>query len=129
AEAAASSNEHVKAVGAQLAKALADLQAASQWLGANAAKDVRETFAGAVPYLMLWGYTCGGWMMAKSALIAAKKTEDPFYAAKLVTARYYADHALPKTGAYKHEVMYGGASTMALGEEQFDIDRKSLALA
>jgi len=128
-ETAASDNEHVKAIGVELEKAVKALQETSLWLGGNALKDVRQTFAGAVPYLMLWGYTAGGWMMAKAALIAAQKTDDPFYAAKLVTARYYADHVLPKTSAYKHEVTSGGASTMGLTEEQFDVDRKSLALA
>jgi acyl-CoA dehydrogenase len=127
-ETAASDNEHVKAIGVEFEKAVKALQETSLWLGGNALKDVRQTFAGAVPYLMLWGYTAGGWMMAKSALIAAKKLDDPFYAAKLVTARYYADHVLPKAIAYKHEVTHGGASTMALTEDQFDLDRKSLAL-
>jgi hypothetical protein len=86
-------------------------------------------FAGSVPYLMLWGYTAGGWMMGKAALVADKKSDDEFYAAKLVTARYYAEHVLPKTAALAHEIQHGGSSTMALRDDQFDVDRKSLALA
>jgi acyl-CoA dehydrogenase len=78
---------------------------------------------------MLWGYVCGGWMMAKSAAIAVTKASDPFYATKLVTARFYAEHVLPKTSALAHEVQHGGATTMAFTEDQFDLDRKSLALA
>jgi acyl-CoA dehydrogenase len=128
-EAAASDNEHVKAIGVELEKAVKTVQETAMWLAGNAAKDLRVTFAGAVPFLMLWGYTAGGWMMLKAALIAAGKSEDPFYAAKLLTARYYADHVLPKTSAYKHEITQGGAATLALSEEQFDIDRKSFALA
>jgi alkylation response protein AidB-like acyl-CoA dehydrogenase len=128
-EAAASDNEEVKAIGVEFEKGVKALQEASLWLGGNALKDVRATFAGAVPYLMLWGYVAGGWMMTKAALVSAGKTDDTFYAAKLVTARYYADHVLPKASAFKHEVTHGGASTMALTEEQFDADRKSLALA
>ena len=106
----------------------------SQWLGGEGLKslsgkgDVRAMFAGAVPYLMLWGYVCGGWMMAKAALIAAAKDGDDFYAAKLVTARYYAEHVLPKASGLAHEVTHGGPTTMALTVEQFDADRKSLAL-
>jgi alkylation response protein AidB-like acyl-CoA dehydrogenase len=128
-EAAASDNEHVKAIGVELEKAVKALQETSFWIGGNALKDVTGTFAGAVPYLMFWGYTAGGWMMTKAAIIAAQRLDDPFYAAKLTTARYYADHVLPKTAAYKHEIMQGGASTMALPDEQFDADRKSLAVA
>jgi len=36
---------------------------------------------------------------------------------------------LPKAIGYKHEVIAGGPTTMGLSEEQFDLDRKSLALA
>jgi hypothetical protein len=71
----------------------------------------------------------GGWQMARAALIASEKTSDPFYAAKLVTARYYADHVLPRALAYKHEITAGGPATLALSEDQFDLDRKALALA
>ncbi len=99
------------------------------WFGANAIKDLRVTFAGAVPYLMLWGYTVGGWQMARAAQIAVQKAGDPFYDAKLVTARYYADHVLPKAIGYKHEIVAGGPSTLALDDEHFDADRKALALA
>jgi hypothetical protein len=134
-EAQASENEHVKAVAAQFATAVDAVAKTSQWLGGEGLKalsgkgDIRTMFAGAVPYLMLWGYACGGWMMAKAALIAAAKSDDSFYATKLVTARFYAEHVLPKTSALALEVQLGGGTTMALSEEQFDIDRKSLALA
>ena len=134
-ELAASDDENVKAIGERFGAAVTALAQTSQWLGGEGMKalagkgDVRAMFAGAVPYLMLWGYVCGGWMMAKSALIAAQKSADPFYATKLVTARFYAEHVLPKTSALAHEVQHGGPTTMAFTEEQFDLDRKSLALA
>jgi alkylation response protein AidB-like acyl-CoA dehydrogenase len=125
----ASSNDDAKAIGDELSKAIAAVVEASTWLGANAGKDLRVTFASAVPFLLLWGYVAGGWQMGRAALIAEKKVADPFYAAKLTTARYYADHVLPKAIGYKHEVVAGGPTTMGLSEEQFDLDRKSLALA
>jgi alkylation response protein AidB-like acyl-CoA dehydrogenase len=128
-ECEASSNESVQAIGKQLAKTVGALGEASMWFGANALKDMRVTFAGAVPYLMLWGYTAGGWQMARAALIAEKKLGDTFYDAKLATARYYAEHVLPKAIAYKHEITAGGPSTLALDDEHFDADRKALALA
>jgi len=100
------------------------------WLGGNALKDLRVTFAGAVPYLMLWGYVAGGWQMARAALIASKKLgSDSFYDTKIVTARYYADHVLPKVVGYKHEIVAGGPTTMALSEDAFDTDRKALVTA
>jgi len=125
----ASSNEDLQAIGKQFSKAVSALAETSLWLGANAIKDLRVTFAGAVPYLMLWGYTVGGWQMARAATIASAKLGDPFYDAKLATARYYADHVLPKCLGYKHEITVGGPSTLALSDELLDVDRKSLALA
>ncbi|GAC1302735.1 MAG: acyl-CoA dehydrogenase [Vulcanimicrobiaceae bacterium] len=126
----ASDNEHVKAIGVELGKAVQALQEASLWLGGNAMKDLRATFAGAVPYLMLWGYVAGGWQMARAALIASEQLgSDSFYDTKIVTARYYADHVLPKIVGYKHEIVAGGLTTMALPEEAFDTDRKPLVTA
>jgi hypothetical protein len=76
---------------------------------------------------MLWGYTAGGWMLAKSALVAEKNLSDSYLAAKLAKARFYAEHVLPKTGPLGYEVTNGGPSTLALTDDQFDIDRKALA--
>ena len=125
----ASSNDDVKAIGAQLAKGAAALTQASTWLGLNARKDVRQTFAAAAPFLMLWGYVAGAWQLGRAALVAEKKLDDPFYAAKLVTARYFADHVLPKGLGYAHEVVAGGPTTLGLTDDQFDVDRKILAPA
>jgi alkylation response protein AidB-like acyl-CoA dehydrogenase len=131
----ASDNDAVKAIGKQLAATAGALAASSQWLGGqgmlalSGKGDARGMFAGSVPFLMLWGYACGGWMMAKAALIASKHTGDAFYDAKLITASFYAEHILPKTLALAHEFQHGAPSTLGLTEEQFDIDRKSLALA
>lgn len=123
-----SSNADSKAIGVELGKGVAALTTAATWLNTNAKKDVRHTFAAAVPYLMLWGYVAGAWQLGRSALIAEKKLDDPFYAAKLVTARYYADHVLPKATGYAHEVTSGGSTTMGLKNEQFELDRKAMAL-
>jgi len=125
----ASLNEDCQAIGKELGKAVGALGETSLWLGGNAMKNLKVTFAGAVPYLMLWGYVAGGWQMARAALVAEKKPGDDFYQAKLATARYYADHVLNHALAYKHEITTGGPSTMALSEEQFEADRKTLALA
>ena len=127
-ELAASSNADSNAIGVELGKAVEALTTAATWLRTNAKKDTRQTFAAAVPYLMLWGYVAGGWQLGRSALVAEKKLDDPFYAAKLVTARFYADHVLPKAVGFAHEVTAGGATTMGLKDEQFEIDRKAMAL-
>ncbi|HMD01450.1 MAG TPA: acyl-CoA dehydrogenase [Candidatus Baltobacteraceae bacterium] len=133
-ELSAGDNEDVKAIAAELGKAVQALSESSMWLGTIGAQvlagkaDVRVAFAGAVPYLMLWGYTLGGWAMARSAALSVPKASDDFYRAKIATARYYAEHVLPRALGYKHEITAGGPATLALTESQFSADRTSLAL-
>jgi hypothetical protein len=55
--------------------------------------------------------------------------KDPFYAAKLATARFSADHVLNQAQALHHEIVRGSASVMTLTEDQFDLDRQVLVVA
>ncbi len=84
------------------------------------AKDPRQQFAGAVPFLRLMGIVAGGWQMARAALAAAKGTgDDSFDKAKIATARFYADHVLVQAPALRNTVINGAADVMALSEDQF----------
>jgi hypothetical protein len=61
--------------------------------------------------------------MARAARVAQDKLmigqDSVFHEAKLVTARFYAEHVLPKASALLSSILSGGASIMALTEEQF----------
>ncbi len=89
----------------------------------GSAKD--EDLAGAVAFnfLMLLGTVCGGWQMARAALIAARGTSSSadarFLNAKLATARFYAGQILPRAQTYAQAIAAGSASVMALDEEDF----------
>jgi len=100
------------------AQALAD---ATEWVLTR--HDPSAVMAVSVDYLMLTGYVCGGWQMGRAARVAQRKLsagEDPvFHEAKLVTARFYAEHLLPKATALLRSIQSGGISTLALTEEQF----------
>jgi 3-(methylthio)propanoyl-CoA dehydrogenase len=68
-----------------------------------------------VPYLMLCGYTLGGWLLAKSAAIAAKNLQGPdkaFYESKIHTARFYADQVLPTALSLARVVTSGAESVI-----------------
>jgi acyl-CoA dehydrogenase len=68
-----------------------------------------------VPYLMLCGYVMGGWLLAKSSAIAAKKLQGPersFYESKIHTARFYASQVLPNTLALARVVQSGAESVV-----------------
>jgi hypothetical protein len=69
------------------------------------------------------GIVSGGWMMARAALVAQEKITagdaDPFFTAKIATARFFADHALAAAPGLAQEIVEGGASTLALPEVMF----------
>jgi hypothetical protein len=61
--------------------------------------------------------------MARAALAAQAKVgageTASFHAAKLKTARFYADHVLVEALGLARQIIVGGASVLALAEEQF----------
>ena len=77
--------------------------------------------AGAVPFLKLTGIVTGGWLMARSALLAAghlaQGQQDDFYVGQIATATYFATHQLPFARAYAAEVIT--ASPPGLAESLF----------
>jgi alkylation response protein AidB-like acyl-CoA dehydrogenase len=124
AELAQSKSADVQVIRLALAAGAAAVAECVDYIVANAGKDVKGVFAGAVPFLKLMGIVAGGWQMARAALVAEKKlaakAEDAsFYEAKLVTARFFADHVLVQAPALRSTVVNGGAGVMALSEDQF----------
>ena len=94
------------------------------WMVIAYGNDVRAAHAGAVPFLRLMGIVCGGWQLARSALIAQQrlsegKGDKAFYEAKIKTTRFFADHVLTQAPALRNTVVHGAAGVMALAEEQF----------
>ena len=93
--------------------AVAALKSATQALLRTLASRPEVGLAVSVPYLKLCGYVIGGWLLAKSAAIAAAKVDGPesaFYAAKIRTAAFYAAQVLPTAAALARVVEGGGAS-------------------
>ncbi|HLS67740.1 MAG TPA: acyl-CoA dehydrogenase [Kiloniellales bacterium] len=92
---------------------------ATNWLIETYRERPLEAAAGATPYLRLTGTLAGGWLLAKGALAAAEKREDPasdraFLDAKITTARFYADSILPEAIAAAAATTRGSASVLAL---------------
>jgi 3-(methylthio)propanoyl-CoA dehydrogenase len=74
------------------------LEKASASLLQGMAERPEAGFAVSVPFLKLCGYVAGGWLLAASAALAARRrqgSERDFYDAKLRTAAFYAAHVLP----------------------------------
>jgi acyl-CoA dehydrogenase len=94
------------------------------WMVITYGNDIKAAHAGAVPFLKLMGIVCGGWQLARSALVARQrlsegKGDKAFYEAKIKTARFYADHVLTQAPALRNTIVHGAAAVMALAEEQF----------
>ncbi|RZT89694.1 acyl-CoA dehydrogenase [Azospira oryzae] len=99
------------------------LEQAANWIVAIFKDDIKAAHAGSVPFLRLLGIVAGGWQMARAALVAQEKIaggdSDPFYAAKIVTARFFADHQLTKAQGLTDSIVDGATGTLALAEELF----------
>jgi acyl-CoA dehydrogenase len=114
----------IAAIRGPLAEGITALAEATDWLLATFPGDMKAASAGAVPFLKLFGTVAGGWLMARAALIAksrldAGSAEFDFYRGKIATARFFAEHILPLARAYRHEIVAGSASVLALEEAQF----------
>lgn len=116
--------EATAAIGSALKNAVTDAQTARDWLLDHAADGREVAGAAGVNLLMLLGYLCGGWVMGLSALKATKLLsgdggDSAFLEAKRVTAKFYCDHLLPRTGACLAAVTAGPKSMMEMPAEQF----------
>ncbi|MEO5697182.1 MAG: acyl-CoA dehydrogenase [Burkholderiaceae bacterium] len=81
-------------------------------------------FAGSVPYLMLAGNVVAGWQMARALiraedLLAKGEGDSAFLTAKVVTARFYAEHLLSNAPGTRDAIVDGADSVNALAIDAF----------
>lgn len=99
---------------ANLDAALKSLGKASQWIGGQLAQNPDAALAGATPYLRAFATTVGGWLLAKQALAAkaeiAGGATDPYFSAKIVSARLFADQVLTSVDGLCRSAAEGSAS-------------------
>ncbi len=94
-----------------------------EFVAANTKTSPNAVFAGSVPYLMLAGNVVAGWQLARSLLVAqeqlAQGVEVGFMQAKIITARFYADHLLTKAPGQRDSIVDGADSVNALALDAF----------
>jgi alkylation response protein AidB-like acyl-CoA dehydrogenase len=90
-------------------------------LGMKAFGNPDEVGAASVDYLRIVGHLCFAYFFARMARIALSKIDsgDPFYTAKLATARFYFAKLLPETAALIRSARAGVAPLMAMEEALF----------
>ena len=102
-----------------LSKAFGRLQQCTAELARRGFADPFEAGAGATDYLRLFALTALAHAWARMAEIALPKAEDPFYKAKLATARFFMARVLPETSSLAAKVMAGGATLREMEEAAF----------
>ena len=91
------------------------LESVTRSLVANIAAAPERALAVSVPYLKLCGLVMGGWLLAKSAAIAAAgrgAAGKDFYQSKIRTAHFYAKHVLPQAMGLAKVVEEGAESVL-----------------
>jgi hypothetical protein len=93
------------------------------FVAANTKTQPNDVFAGSVPYLMLAGNLMAGWQLARALLVAqeqlAKGQDTAFMQAKIITARFYADHLLTKAPGLRDSIVEGAACVTELALDAF----------
>ncbi|MGE5616931.1 MAG: acyl-CoA dehydrogenase [Bacillota bacterium] len=116
-----SSDLALRTIGDKLALALSKAREATDWIVKTFADEPAAVAAGSVYYLKLMGITCGGWLMARAAHAADEDLrvgggDTDFLRAKILTARFYADHILAQATGLAAAVTQGAESVLAVEE-------------
>jgi hypothetical protein len=93
------------------------------FIAQNSKSSPNAAFAGSVPYLLMAGNVMAGWQLARSLLVAedlaAQGEDKAFMEAKVATARFYAEHILPRAVAQRDAIVEGAESVTALPVDAF----------
>ncbi len=106
--------------GENLETAVASARRTTQWLLEHGAENPADALAGSSPYLRMLGTVVCGGLLAKAALAAREQTDDPegFYAAKIVSARFFGEQLLPSAAALEGPATAGAEDLFALNPSQ-----------
>ncbi len=123
AELAASGTEAARAVQARLQAARLAYEEVVRFIAAQAKADPVAAYAGSVPYLMLAGNLMAGWQMARTLLAAQRELaagrDEAFMRAKIITARFYADHILTRCSGWRDSIVAGHAPIAEMALDTF----------
>jgi len=119
-----SGNPDLAAVGLALAEGAKALEEVVAFVVNSYKSDIKAVFAGSVPYVKLAGVVLGGWMLARAAeaahaALADSASDAQFMRAKIVTARFFADHILSQAGGIAHSITNGASAVLAAQNDDF----------
>jgi alkylation response protein AidB-like acyl-CoA dehydrogenase len=112
----ADAGEALASIRTHLANATLVVRKATDHL--NSMDDPQARMAGATPYLEMFGTLCGGYYLAKEALVALPLAEtDPWMAAKVTTAQFYATNLLPRVHGLADAATGGDELLFSIGDD------------
>ncbi|HEV7577517.1 MAG TPA: acyl-CoA dehydrogenase [Caldimonas sp.] len=120
----ASASDAARSMRKRLGAARVAFEQVVDFVVAESKGNPNAVFAGSVPYLMLAGNLVAGWQMAR-ALLAAERLQAAgeghadFLAAKVATARFYAEHLLSRAPGQRDAIVDGAESVTALALDAF----------
>jgi hypothetical protein len=119
----AQGSHHAQAVAVRLRVAREAFLDAVEFIATQAKTAPESAYAGSVPYLMLAGSLVAGWQLGRSLLVAERElaagNDTGFMQAKVATARFYADHILPRCGGLRDSVVDGHQGLAAMAIDAF----------
>ncbi len=108
--------ESFGAMALRMGEAVAALERATGFMLKTSASRMEDALAGAAPYLRLFALARGGTALARGALAAhrlAGGETDPALAARIATARFFAENIATEAGGLELAVLHGGDSVNA----------------
>ena len=100
------------------------LRQVTDWVLETGADNPQIPAAASVGYLHVLSIVTAGWLMAKSAdatatMMKESETDQDYLTAKLVTAKFFVTHILPRAQAHADGVVNSSSAVMELTEDQF----------
>jgi hypothetical protein len=100
-----------QALSERLLEGCAALRGSVHWLLEKQESGPREVYAGAVPYLELWGTVCGGWMHARRLQAAMQDgVSSERLTATALSARFFTEHVVVRAPMLASVIRLGGPS-------------------
>jgi len=99
------------------------LQVGTMWLMQNGMSNPDNAGAGSTDYMHMLGIAMHAYMWARMAKVAQAQidagSDDPFYADKITTGKYFMARVLPQIDAHLAKLQTGAEPVMALAADRF----------
>ena len=117
-------DEAVTLISTAVQTALSHFNRATEWVYQTGESQPHVTAAASVGYMNVFALTVAGWLMLDMASVAATELRSgsghtEHLQEKLISAKYFATHILPRAQAHADAVIQSSAVALELAESQF----------